>query len=152
MGFSGIAVGSLQCDETPLQPMALDHRLKPALRLSGGNPQQPAVSRQCIERLERPGKEWFMMIGLSPQGEERVLVALSDRLMTHRIFVGAQAGNRLDQRQADDPPNGFGLRFVDALDPKGKAHGGNDVVLAIDQGSIDIENGKMRGSGHRHPD
>jgi hypothetical protein len=92
-----------------------------------------------------------MVIGVSPQGEECVLVALGNGLVPLRRFVRTQLGDCLDKRQTDDPSNGFGFRLVQALRTEGKAHGGDDVMLTIDQGSIDIENGEVLKNSHGHP-
>lgn len=89
------------------------------------------------------------MIGPGAQGLKGPLVALCNAAMKGILVLGEQCGDSLHQFQPDDAPAALGWRAINAVALGGHSHGGNDVMNAVNQRAVHVQNAEAeRGIGH----
>lgn len=148
MRLAGIVVGGLNGGEDAFEAAAFEHGRDAPPGLAGGEPEDPAIDFERGQRLASAGKQRFLTFMLQPQGGEGLLVAVGDPAMPLGFVAGQQRRHRLDQRQADDASHGLRTRHLDPMRAARRRHRLDDVVLAVDQGAVDVEDGKTKAVGH----
>lgn len=145
MRLGRMAVGSLQRDEMTFYPVAGERDGQAAIRLAGGNAQQPAGRLQRCQPLGNAGiKRFRIECPVHPHAMKLGLEFVRQGAVESRIRVGRQDGHRLNRAQANDPPGLVACRSPQPVMAKGNSDRPDNIGLSVNQRPVAVENGKAR--------
>ena len=144
-GFEGCSSAVCTVAKTPCQPAALDHAVDALARFSGRDPEDDiAGGGERGDRVRGAGVEMFGVSGFLPDREPSLLVA--PRQPCDGSCRPDQGGEGLVERETDHRQRTLPRRVGKPLGGEGAPLRLDDVVLAVDQRAIDVEDHQAHGA------
>ena len=119
--------------------VSVEDEIEPAPGLAGRDAEQPSGLLESVENRQATGKQGFLKPPGLPHFDPGLGIPLAQGLVAFRRLFRGQHRDRLEQRQADDLEDILAKRRIEVEGAPGALHSGDDGMLTVDQGSVDVE-------------
>ena len=152
VGFGGICIGRLDCGESTVPIIFVEQPCHPAPRLAGGDAEHGRlVSCESCDGFERAGVEGVFAPAMCPLRRKAAAECSADPVSHGGAERWRQRVDRLRYRQPNDRQRFAPRRRREPVALERMLHRRDDVVLAVHQRAVAIEQDEGAGHGSAGP-